>query len=121
MEEPKYELSRVFKLIKDGTDEKIDISLTRALRPVITCLNVSAEEAKEFILEQILLLTVDNFSSRIWMEPDVYDIYGKKIDGISWFIKFCIYIDENGDNLYCISFHPIEKNLTTRTETLTIN
>ena len=121
MEEPKFDLKDVFQIIKEGEPQDIVFSFGKALDPVKTEFAKTTTEAKDFILEQIQRLSIDNFAERVLINGVVYDVYGKNIADISWYIKFSVISDENGEFLYAISFHPIKNNLVTRIEELVPN
>jgi hypothetical protein len=112
----KFNLEDVRKLIKNV--EKHSFSKTRAMDCVISHLQITISEAKSFILKEISNLTELNFSDRCLIDRTVYDVYGKKIRSIPWYIKFTICEDDNGRFLYSISFHPTESELKTNSETL---
>lgn len=115
MEEPKFDLAKVFKLTKSGQTK---LGFPRAICAVMETLNLDTEEATNFIIKEILGLTKDNFNTRTLIDGLVYDIYGKIIKSIPWYIKFSIVNNEGDEFLWNISFHPIEKNLETRIATL---
>lgn len=111
-----YSLERVRELALN--DQKHWFSTTRAINCVIQQFEYSVDDAKKFILSEVTKLTADNFSERLWMSGVVYDVYGKMIQNIPWYIKFSILEDDNGEYLANMSFHPAEKELKTASETL---
>lgn len=111
-----YSLTRVRELVRN--DQKPYFSTTRATNCVIEELQLTLEEAKQFMISGIIQLTEDNFCESVLINGDVYDVYGKRIKKIPWYIKFSIFEDEGGFYLYNISFHPTEKQLTTIAEVL---
>lgn len=113
----KHDLEEVKVLAGNGL--KHYFSKTKAIDHVVKHLEVGIQEAKEFILSEIAILTSDNYSGRVIIHGSVYDIYGKRIHGIPWYIKFSILKDDDGeDYLSNISFHPTEKELQTKIERL---
>lgn len=116
MQAAKYKLTRVKEL---AAGSKILFSHDRATVLVMENLQITVAEAEIFMIEGINSLSEDNFSERLLMWGDVYDVYGIIINGIPWYIKFSIFKDgKNEECLYNISFHPIEKQLITKTEVL---
>jgi len=111
---PKYDLNDVRALIENTSVNDHKYGGPRALVPVVKHVQVTYKEAKQFILNHLSKLTLDNFSHSILIRGVVYDVYGKRINGISWYIKFSILKDDKGSFLYSISFHPCEKELKTR-------
>jgi hypothetical protein len=116
VESAKFDLKEVERLTKDV--ESHYFSKTKATDHVSSHFQMSLQEAQIFILQEISQLTDDNFSHRSIIHGDVYDVYGKRIQNISWYIKFSILEDQNGKYLSNISFHPAEKELKTRSEIL---
>jgi hypothetical protein len=115
-ESAKFNLNEVKELAK--CTEKHFFSKTRAIDHVVTHLQISAKEAQDFILNEISNLTEGNFSHRNLIHRNVYDVYGKRIIDIPWYIKFSILNDDNGNYLSNISFHPTERELITQIEVL---
>ncbi|CZH18357.1 TPA: hypothetical protein ACG3NF_002785 [Legionella pneumophila] len=91
---------------------------TRAIDCVVRELQLSTHEAREFILNELGQLTISNYCNSILIDGHVYDVYGKRIKKIPWYIKFAIFEDNGGEFIYNISFHPTEKSLETRSEVL---
>ncbi|MGQ3887857.1 hypothetical protein ACQUW5_02350 [Legionella sp. CNM-1927-20] len=111
-----YNLERVKKLARD--DQSPLFSFKRALKCVSEHLQLTPDTAKLFILLEVSKLTENNFCENVLINGDVYDVYGKRIREIPWYIKFSILEDKEGEYLYNISFHPTEKKLTTASEVL---
>lgn len=116
--EPKFDLEWVRRLIKDVDLGDHYFCYERALCPVVENLQLTPREAKVFILEQISELDKENFSERVLIVREVYDVYGKIIRNIPWYIKFRIDEVKNGKYVFIFSFHPTEKVLITQSETL---
>lgn len=116
--EPKFDLEQVRQLIEKSNADDHMFTSTRALNPVVSNLQKTQVEAQEFILEQISKLEEKNFCERMYMNKSVYDIYGKTIENIPWYIKFSVIDDDKGQFIDSISFHPTEKALKTNSETL---
>lgn len=114
----KFDLNHVRDCIKNSNPGDHMFTLGKALSPVVSHLQMTQVEAKEFILDQITKLEEKNFSERVRIGRDVYDVYGKTIQNIPWYIKFSIFEDEKGKFIYSISFHPPDKTLITNSETL---
>lgn len=93
-------------------------TMGKALTPVVSHLQMTHVEAKEFILDQLLKLEDKNFSERVLIGGLVYDVYGKTIQNIPWYIKFTVVEESSGEFIYSISFHPPIKTLRTNSETL---
>lgn len=111
MQVANYLLSTIFSLVKNK--EVTFISRSRSIECVVREFPIFSDaEAEDYVLNGILALTTDDFSSTAMQWTLVCDVYGKNIDGKAWYIKFAVEKDENGaDNLSEISFHPIEKDL----------
>ena len=112
---PRYKLSVVINLIEKG---HYKIGYGRASQEVIEHLDMTTHEAEEFILEQVKNLTLENFSYQKNQNGEIYDIYGKRVKGIPWYIKFSIRKELEGDFLWQISFHPTKYELRTKSEVL---
>lgn len=80
------------------------------------------KEAEDFIEAGLLGLTDGDFCERNWLSDwglsgQVMDVYGKSIDGYSWYIKFYIEYEENEETdgkdgwLYNVSFHPPDRDM----------
>lgn len=113
--QPRYKLSVVIYLIEKGHYE---IGYGRASQKVIEHLVMTTHEAEEFILKEVKNLTLENFSHQKNQNDGIYDVYGKRVKGIPWYIKFSIRNDSEGDSLWQISFHPTEYELRTKSEVL---
>lgn len=119
---PKYDLNIVKMLAKDPS-VKNDFALTSAIKPVITTFQLTHIQAGRFILRELELLESCNYSSTFCYDSKskkVFDVYGKRVEGIPFYIKFCLEQGHGKFYIYIISFHPIEKNLQTQSETLII-
>ena len=113
---PKYEFGVIAELIEKGNYQ---VGYKRAVNSVIKYLNMTNEDAERFILKEVKKLTLENFSKCKKMNGEIYDVYGKQIKGIPWYIKLTIRRDEKKKPfLWQISFHPTEHELQTRSETL---
>ncbi|XGC79834.1 hypothetical protein ACES2L_10880 [Bdellovibrio bacteriovorus] len=114
---PKYNLDELRALAKPDIENWI--SKTKALNPVVKFKSCSLVEATDFIYAQLQALELDNFSNTIYFDGHTYDVYGKRIEEVPWYIKFCITEDLDGKRyIRNISFHPTVKNLKTRCEEL---
>ena len=112
---PRYKLSVVINLIEKG---HYRIGHKRALQKVIKYLVMTTHEAEEFILKEVKDLTLENFSHQKIQNGEIYDVYGKRVKEIPWYIKFSICKESRGDFLWQISFHPTEYELKTKSEVL---
>ena len=112
----KYNIEKVRLLALN--DQTHSFSATRAINCVVSQFQCSIDDAKKFILAEVAKLTKDNFSETVLINGIVYDVYGKKIQNVPWYIKFSICEDDNGEYLVNMSFHPTEKELRTATEIL---
>lgn len=116
---PIHDLAELVKLATPGHNNWF--AKTKALEHVIRFRNCSLDEAKTYICAELQKLGIQNFSSSIYFDDLPYDVYGKRIDGIPWYIKFSITEDEDGERyIRNISFHPTVKVLKTRCEELEI-
>lgn len=107
----KYPLISVFKLIKNG--RSVFIAESRSIDEVIKVFpKKDRNQAEHYILSEILNLTDSDYYNRVVHWGEVLDIYGKRIDGINWYIKFFIEKDENAqDSLSEVSFHPLVEDM----------
>lgn len=111
----KYGLNNVvFPLIRAGHFALISPkSSTDRVVAVFQHMNLS--EASDFIISEILKLNGTDFSTQQYATGWnlVWDIYGKQISGINWFIKFFVEPDQTTglDYLAEVSFHPLERDL----------
>ncbi|MBL7543790.1 MAG: hypothetical protein JNL11_08235 [Bdellovibrionaceae bacterium] len=107
----KYPLISVFQLINNG--HVVFIAASRSVDEVIKVFpKKDRTQAEYYILSEILNLTDSDFHNRAAQWGEVLDIYGKRIDGINWYIKFFIEKDENGqDSLSEVSFHPLVEDM----------
>lgn len=115
--EPKHDIKQV-KILATDLDIEHWFSRKRATTKVVEIMGFTYDEAKQFILDEICNLDTSNFCERVLIQRDCYDVYGKRINGIPWYIKFSILTDENGEYLANISFHPTERELKTNSEIL---
>jgi len=83
-------------------------------------ITVSTDGAQKYILREILNLSPADFMEQWagqWDDPRrVVDHYGKRKDGIPWFIKFDINRQENF--LDELSFHPALKDMRLENKTV---
>jgi len=107
----KYALTTVFNLI--NSNKVVFIAETRSIDEVIKVFpQKNRTQAEQYILTEILNLTSADYHNRVVHWGEVLDVYGKRIDGINWYIKFFIEKDENGqDCLSEVSFHPLEEDM----------
>lgn len=114
----KFNLQEVRELAK--CVENNWFSQTRAVNHVTYHLQLNIQEARSFILAEISSLSEDNFSHSKLINGLIYDVYGKIIKNIPWYIKFSVDRDVNGKYLTNMSFHPTEHKLETLSEVLEI-
>ncbi len=112
-----FDLKKVRAVAAQKNTEHV-ITVTRATNFVVRIYGIDTEAAKTFILNQISALEEKNFSDAVLIHGSPYDVYGKRIDGIPWYIKFSILTDEDGEFISNLSFHPTEFELKTRCEVL---
>ena len=116
---PKFNLEEVKNVIRGQGHHRFASST--AITPIIVIFKLTIIEAKDFIKSQLLLLEEQDFSTSIFIRPNVYDIYGKIIDGILFYIKFTIEKFEGMDCLFNISFHPASDDILTKAGVLTVH
>lgn len=110
----KYDLhAKVFPLIASG---KVGfLAPSRSVDCVIAVFQqFGVAEAQKYILSNIQGLSTNDFSASHYNSSwkIVWDVYGKQIDGINWYIKFFVEPDSDGqDYLAEVSFHPLEEKL----------
>ncbi len=103
--------------VKELVDKCYFSAPTKSSHAVITVkrhngIKWQQHEAEHWIREQLKALCDDDFYKRTpqWA-IEFADVYGKEIDGESWFIKFLI---KDGE-LESISFHPAEEEMILQT------
>ena len=94
------------------------VNMGNVINPIVDELWKTIDSAKRFAIEQICALDTCHYVGPMVIHTRTYDLYGKTIEGVPWYIKFLIEKDQNGDFIDCISFHPIKEDLTTNSETL---
>lgn len=109
---PHHDLALVKRLASQGNPRDHIFTLNKAIKPVVETLGTTDAKARRFILEQISNLNIGDFSDSIFMD-NICDIYGKEINKVGWYIKFTVLKDGNLHYIFCISFHPLEKNIKT--------
>ena len=86
--EPKFTLDEVRALIKNIDPDDHLFGRSRALTPVVSNFQITNSDAQKFILKEICKLEIKNFYESIYMNKNVYDVYGKIIEGVAWYINF---------------------------------
>ncbi|MEK2646447.1 hypothetical protein [Bdellovibrio sp. BCCA] len=111
---PANHLAKVKKLTEQN---KIEATKTRALDFVQRIYKCGPSDAIKKITKEILELDKSNFAHTRTINSLECDVYGKIIDAIPWYIKFCIDKDNlgrKGEFVNNLSFHPTEEELTTQ-------
>lgn len=108
----------MFPLMKSG--RVVFIAKSRSIDCVIRVFpDFGVKDAESFIVTGILDLNPNDFSSQSYQWESVLDIYGKRISGINWYIKF--FVEQDDDGAECVSevsFHPLEEDLKLESKVL---
>ncbi|MCS5712376.1 hypothetical protein [Candidatus Berkiella aquae] len=114
----RYTLEGIIGLAQDVKIKDHRFGQKRAIEVVIRIFKLTANQARNFIIREVSKLEHHNFARSTHYGGMTFDIYGKRINNIPFYIKFSIIDDSIGQFIYVISFHPTEDVLTTQSETL---
>jgi hypothetical protein len=109
---PKYSLEAVLALIASND---FSLARARALDPLRQ--HCGTQRAARAFAKSILSGLVEGaFSETIMQRFDQeFDVYGVLEDGVVWYVKLCIDIDEEGEEyVQVLSFHPAESPIKTK-------
>lgn len=108
MEGPRYPLSRVKALAREG---KLFVQRTRALESLAVERGGYAA-AMAFVARAIEALGEHDFVETVHLTWDVADVYGLRFEDAAWYAK--LYVDEKVPETTVISFHPLGRPIRRR-------
>lgn len=118
---PYYDLNSV-KLLANQKDADHNFA-RKALADVIKYMELkhggkrmANYAAEDFILDELGKLDIKDYHNRVLIGKNVYDIYGKVIKDIPWYIKIGIAEDEKGKYIEICSFHPPDTDIAVQSE-----
>ena len=82
---------------------------TLAMEPVAERLGLTQAGAREFILDHVTRLSVENFSETLTRKHPPADVYGIEARSAGWYVKIAL----DSESLVVISFHPPKEPLRT--------
>lgn len=56
-------------------------------------------------------LRATDFVETLIQNPDVCDVYAVNVSGAGWYVKLTMLMEESGDSVMLISFHPLLRSI----------
>ena len=103
--QPSYPKNTLTTLKRMAAAGCVTVVADRCTLATANVLEISAEEAHEYVLETIQMLELADFAGAVQQRGSWFDVYGIYRDGRGWFVK----IGQNDDGTLVLSHHDPER------------